>query len=64
MAILVTLNGLYLSLLPFPSAPTSMFCMAGVTPLIEVDLAPLSYESVSWFCDEPNQRAGRPEVLL
>jgi len=61
MAILVTLNGFYM-LCCIPLHPDTMFCMAGVTPLIEA-ISLLSYESISWFYDKPNS-AQETEALL
>ena len=53
MAILVTLNGLYM-LCCIPLRPDSMFCAAGVTPLIEA-ISLLSYESIAWlFTQSPD----------
>jgi ABC-type Na+ efflux pump permease subunit len=61
MAILVTLNGLYL-LCCIPLHPDSMIYMAGVTPLIEA-ISLLSYESISWLYVNPD-RAQETEALL
>ena len=62
MAILVTLNGLYL-LCCIPLHPDTMYCMAGVTPLIEA-ISLLSYESISWFYGEANNHAQETEALM
>ena len=51
MAILVTLNGLYL-LGCIPLHP-AIFCMAGVTPFIEA-ISLLSYESIAWLYYNPD----------
>jgi ABC-type transport system involved in multi-copper enzyme maturation permease subunit len=61
IAILATLNGLYL-LCCVPLHPDTMFSLAGVTPMIEW-ISLLSYESISWFYDKPNTAQETEAVL-
>jgi ABC-type transport system involved in multi-copper enzyme maturation permease subunit len=51
MAILATVNGLYL-LCCIPLRPDTLFCAAGVTPLIE-GISLLSYDQIAWIYTNP-----------
>jgi hypothetical protein len=51
MATLAIVNGLYL-LLCIPLRPDTMFCAAGVTPLIE-GISLLSYDQIAWIYANP-----------
>jgi ABC-type transport system involved in multi-copper enzyme maturation permease subunit len=51
MALLATINGLYL-LCCIPVRPDTLFCAAGVTPMIE-GISLMSYEDIAWMYANP-----------